>query len=106
MTWELSEGMYLNIVVIITYFFLSVMLSLLINDFVLYIAVVKCVLLIVVNALYKSPLLLLYYYNFDNKITRIVGQNMSFFCLYDCFKTVTISAELHASFFFFLFFLA
>ena len=30
---ELSEGMYLNIVVIVTYFVASVMLSLLINDF-------------------------------------------------------------------------
>ena len=30
--WELSEGIYLNIVVIIMYFFASVMLSLLIKD--------------------------------------------------------------------------
>ena len=32
--WELFEGMYLNIVVISTYFVTSVILSLLINDFI------------------------------------------------------------------------
>ena len=49
-------GMYLNIVVIVVGFVASVILSLVIN--VLYIAIVKRVVLIFVNALYKSPLLL------------------------------------------------
>ena len=54
------EGVYLNIVVIVTYFAASVMLSLLITDFCFFsVAIVKRVVLIVVNALYKSLLLLL-----------------------------------------------
>ena len=62
--------MYLNIVVIVMGFVASVTLSFLINGFfvlfcfvlfcfVLYVAIVKRVVLIVVNALHKSPLLLL-----------------------------------------------
>ena len=35
-TLELSEGMHLNVVVIVTYYVASAVLSLLINDFVLY----------------------------------------------------------------------
>ena len=54
--------MYLNIVVIITFFVGRVMLSLLINDFNLYAAVVKLIVLIAVNSLDKSPVLLLYVY--------------------------------------------
>ena len=50
--------MYLNIVVIVTCFVASVILSLLIDVFYLYIVIVKRVVLIFVNALYKSPLLL------------------------------------------------
>ena len=56
---KVVEGMYLNIAVIITRFIASVMLSLSINVFHLYIAIAKRVELIFVNALYKSPLLLL-----------------------------------------------
>ena len=52
-------GMYMNIGVVVVYFVARVMLSLLINVF-MYIATVKRVVLIFVNALYKSPLLLLY----------------------------------------------
>ena len=48
---------YCCIVVILRYFVASIMLSLLINDFILYVAIVKHVVLIVVNVLYKSPLL-------------------------------------------------
>ena len=51
-------GMYLNIVVIVVCFIATVMLSLLINVFYLYKVIVKHVVLIFVNALYKSPLLL------------------------------------------------
>ena len=54
--------MYLNIVVIITFFVGRVMLSLLINDFNLYAAVVKLIVLIAVNSLDKSPVSLLYVY--------------------------------------------
>ena len=43
--------MYLNIVVIVMYLVVSLMLSLLMNDVVLYEAVVKRVVLIVFNAL-------------------------------------------------------
>ena len=50
--------MYLNIVVIVVCFVASVMLSLSINVFVCTIAMVKHDVLIFVNALYKSPLLL------------------------------------------------
>ena len=50
--------MYLNIVVIVTSFVASVMLSLLINVFYLYTAIVKYVVLISASTLYKSPLLL------------------------------------------------
>lgn len=57
-TQELSEDMYLNTAVIITYFTTHVLLSLLINDFTQYAAIVKCIALIAVYALYKSPLLL------------------------------------------------
>ena len=58
------EGVYLNIVVILTCFVASVMLSLLINVFKIYIylyvaIIVKCVVLIFMNVLYKIPLLLL-----------------------------------------------
>ena len=56
---KVVEGMHLNIAVIVTRFVASDMLSLLINVFHLYIAIVKRVELIFVNALYKSPLLLL-----------------------------------------------
>ena len=59
MLCELSEGMYLNIAVIVTCFVASVTLSLLINVFYLYTAIVKHLVLIFVTALYKSPLLLL-----------------------------------------------
>ena len=52
-------GMHLNIVVIVVCFVASVMPSLSINGFFLYIAIVKRVALIFVNALYKFPLLLL-----------------------------------------------
>ena len=52
---RVNQDMYFNIVVIVTYFWARVMLSLLINNFYLHIAVVKRVVLIVVNALYKSP---------------------------------------------------
>ena len=48
---------YCCIVVILRYFVASIMLSLLINDFILYVAIVKRVVLIVVQALYKFPLL-------------------------------------------------
>ena len=48
---------YCCIVVILRYFIASIMLSLLINDFILYVAIVKHVVLIVVQALYKFPLL-------------------------------------------------
>ena len=51
--------MYLSIVVIITCFVSRVMLSLLLNAFYLYIAIVTRVVLIFVDALYKSPLFLL-----------------------------------------------
>ena len=51
--------MYLSTVVIVTYFVGCVMLSLLINNLILYATVVKRVVLIAVNALYKSPLSLL-----------------------------------------------
>ena len=51
-------GMYLNIVVIVVCFIATVMLSLLINVFYLYKAIVNRVVLIFVKALYKSPLLL------------------------------------------------
>ena len=44
-------------IVILRYFVASIMLSLLINDFILYVAIVKHVVLIVVQALYKFPLL-------------------------------------------------
>ena len=47
----------LTIVVIAMYFIARVTLSLLINDFILYVAIVKHVVLIVVQALYKFPLL-------------------------------------------------
>ena len=50
---ELTDGMYLNTVVIVTNFVGRVMLSLLINDFV-FTAIVKRVVLIVVNEVYKS----------------------------------------------------
>ena len=50
--------MYLNIVVIVTYFVAHVTLSLLINDFILYVAIVKRIVLIVVNAPYKSPIII------------------------------------------------
>ena len=49
----------MNIVVIVTYFAGRDMLSLFINDFILCVAIIKCVVLIFVHALYKSPLLLL-----------------------------------------------
>ena len=49
------------IVVIVIYFVSRDMLSFFINDFILYIAIVKRVALIAVNALYKSPLLLRQY---------------------------------------------
>ena len=52
-------GMCLNIVVIVVCFVASVMLSLLIHVFYLYIAIVKRVALIVVNALYKSPIIII-----------------------------------------------
>ena len=45
----------LTIVVIAMYFIARVTLSLLINDFILYVAIVKRVALIVVNALCKYP---------------------------------------------------
>ena len=51
--------MYLNIVVTVMYYVARVVLSLLTNEFILYVATVKHVALIAVNALYKSPLLLL-----------------------------------------------
>ena len=51
-------SMYLNIVTVVC-FVASFMLSLLINVFYLYIAIVNRVVLIFVNALYKSPLLLI-----------------------------------------------
>ena len=47
-------GMYLDIVVIVVCFVASVLLSVLINVF-----IIKRVLLVFVNALYKSPLSLL-----------------------------------------------
>ena len=60
---ELFESTCLNIVIIVTCFVASVMLSFLINDFIiLYIAIVKRVVPVVVNALYKSPLLLLFFF--------------------------------------------
>ena len=48
----------MNIVVIVMYFVSRVVLSFPISDFILYVAFAKRVVLIVVNALYKSPLLL------------------------------------------------
>ena len=55
--WELFKGMYLNIVVIVTCFVASFSMSLLINVYllILYIATVKGVVLIIVNAPYKCP---------------------------------------------------
>ena len=50
------NDMYLNIVIIVTYFVGHVMLSFLINDFILYTAIVKRVVLIAVNALQIPPL--------------------------------------------------
>ena len=61
---RVAEGMYLNIVVTVVCFAASVMLSLLINVF-MYIATVKRVVLIFVNALYKFPLLLLSFLHFS-----------------------------------------
>ena len=51
--------MHLNIVVIFMYFVARVMLSLLLMIFIMYVAIVKRVVPIAVNALNKSPLLLL-----------------------------------------------
>ena len=48
----------MSIVVVVMYFVVRVMLSILINNFVLYVAVVERVVLIAVKALYKPPLLL------------------------------------------------
>ena len=50
-----TEGMCLGIVVIVTCFVACVILSLLINVFYMYIAIVKRVVLIFVSVLYKSP---------------------------------------------------
>ena len=55
----------MNIVVIVTYFVGHVKLSLLINDFILYAAIVKCIKLIAVKRLYisiiKWPNVIIYY---------------------------------------------
>ena len=57
-TLELFEGILLIIVITVAYFIARVALFLLTSLVILYAAIVKRVALVVVNTLYKSPLLL------------------------------------------------